>query len=178
MLTSLLRLKKAKKFILEKINVTGNSKTRDKVVRRELKVREGGTDNETRKRKSEENVKRLGFFSDVIFNSSTSPEEPTILNLDIQVKERSTGTIQVGAGYSTLGGFLFQGQVSQTNLFGRGQSIALSVNINGIGQTYNLGFTEPYFKDTLWSVGFDAYKTSRLLSLRLMKSARVAGILD
>jgi outer membrane protein insertion porin family len=157
-------VEKGQKVYFGKIGVTGNSKTRDKVVRRELKIREGELYNETRKRKSEENVKRLGYFSDVIFNTSTNPDAPTILNVDIQVKERSTGTIQVGAGYSTIGGFLFQGQISQTNLFGRGQTIALGVNVNGIGSTYNLGFTEPYFRDSLWSLGFDGYKTTRLLS--------------
>jgi outer membrane protein insertion porin family len=144
--------------------VTGNTKTRDKVVRRELRIREGELYNETRKRKSEENVKRLGYFSDVIFNTSTPPDSPTTLNLDIQVKERSTGTIQVGAGYSTNGGFLFQGQISQTNLFGKGQSLAFSVNVNGLGSTYNLGFTEPYFNDTEWSTGGDLYQTSRILT--------------
>jgi outer membrane protein insertion porin family len=157
-------VEKGQKVYFGKINVTGNSKSRDKVVRRELRIREGELYNETRKRKSEENVKRLGYFSEVVFNTSTNPDAPTILNLEIQIKERSTGTIQVGAGYSTLGGFLFQGQISQTNLFGRGQTIALGVNINGIGSTYNLGFTEPYFRDTLWSVGFDGYKSTRALS--------------
>jgi len=157
-------IEKGQKVYFGKITVTGNSKTRDKVVRRELRVREGELYNETRKRKSEENVKRLGYFSDVIFNSSTPPESPTTLNLEIQVKERSTGTIQVGAGYSTVGGFLFQGQISQTNLFGRGQSLGLSVNVNQIGSTYNLGFTEPYTFDTKWSTGFDIYRTDRLLT--------------
>ncbi len=157
-------IEKGQKVYFGTITVTGNSKTRDKVVRRELKIKEGELYNETRKRKSEENVKRLGFFSDVIFNASTPPDSPTTLNLDIQVKERSTGTIQVGAGYSTVGGFLFQGQISQTNLFGKGQSLALSINVNSVASTYNLGFTEPYFNDTLWSVGFDAYRTDRILS--------------
>jgi len=157
-------IEKGQKVYFGDIIVTGNTKTRDKVVRRELRVREGELYNETRKQKSIENVKRLGYFSDVVFNTSTDPDQPTVLNVDIQVKERSTGTIQVGAGYSTVGGFLFQGQVTQTNLFGRGQTIGISVEINQVASTYNLGFTEPYFFDTEWSVGFDAYKTRRQLS--------------
>jgi len=151
-------VEKGQKVYFGTITVTGNTKTRDKVVRRELKIREGELYNETRKRKSEENVKRLGYFSEVIFNTSTPPDSPTILNMDIQVKERSTGTIQVGAGYSTIGGFLFQGQINQTNLFGKGQVLGFSLNVNSLGQTYNLGFTEPYFYDTEWSLGFDGYK--------------------
>lgn len=157
-------IEKGQKVYFGNFTVTGNTKTRDKVVRRELRIKEGELYNETRRRKSEENIKRLGYFSDVIFNTSTPPDSPNTMNIEIQVKERSTGTIQVGAGYSTNGGFLFQGQISQTNLFGKGQSLAFSVNVNGIGQTYNLGFTEPYFNDTLWSVGGDLYQTSRLLT--------------
>ncbi|MCC6276562.1 MAG: outer membrane protein assembly factor BamA [Oligoflexia bacterium] len=140
------------------IIVTGNSKTRDKVVRRELKIKEGELYNETRKRKSEENVKRLGYFSEVIFNSSTPVENSNVLNLDIQVKERSTGTLNIGAGFSTATGFLFNGSVSQANLFGKGQSLGISLNLTEKGQLYNLSFTEPYFNDTEWSVGFDLYK--------------------
>lgn len=151
-------IEKGQKVYFGDIKVTGNTKTRDKVVRRELKIKEGELYNETRKRRSEENVKRLGYFSDVIFNTSTPPDQPNILNIDIQVKERSTGTIQVGAGYSTAAGFLFNGQISQTNLFGRGQTLAFSINISDRTQTYNLGFTEPYFNDTLWRLGFDLYK--------------------
>lgn len=157
-------IEKGQKVYFGNFTVTGNSKTRDKVVRRELKIREGELYNETRKRKSEENVKRLGFFSDVIFNSSTPPDSPNILNIEIQVKERSTGTIQVGAGYSTVQNFIFNGQITQTNLFGRGQSLGLTINLSQQASEYNLGFTEPYFSDTNWSVGFDAYKLRRLVN--------------
>jgi outer membrane protein insertion porin family len=157
-------IEKGQKVYFGNFTVTGNTKTRDKVVRRELRIQEGELYNETRRRRSEENIKRLGYFSDVVFNTSTPPDSPTTMNVDIQVKERSTGTIQVGAGYSTNGGFLFQGQISQTNLFGKGQSLAFSINVNGLGSTYNLGFTEPYFNDTQWSVGGDIYQTSRILT--------------
>ncbi len=157
-------IEKGQKVYFGNFTVTGNTKTRDKVIRRELRIQEGELYNETRRRRSEENIKRLGYFSDVVFNTSTPPDSPTTMNVDIQVKERSTGTIQVGAGYSTNGGFLFQGQISQTNLFGKGQSLSFSINVNGLGSTYNLGFTEPYFNDTQWSVGGDIYQTSRILT--------------
>ncbi len=151
---------KGNKVYFGKINVVGNTKSRDKVVRRELKVREGELYNETRKRESVENVQRLGFFDEVNFNTSTPPDSPDILNVDIVVKERNTGSIQVGAGYSSNAGALFQGSISQANLFGRGQKLTASVNLSQLESLYNLGFTEPYLWDTLWSAGINFYQQS------------------
>jgi outer membrane protein insertion porin family len=155
---------KGNKVYFGEINVVGNSKTRDKVVRRELKIREGELYHETRRRESLENVKRLGYFEDVNFNTSTPPDKPDILNVDIVVKERNTGSIQVGAGYSTYSNFIFNGRVDQTNLFGRGQKLGVSLDFSQRSSSFNLNFTEPYFLDSRWSVGFDAYQSLRDLS--------------
>lgn len=150
---------KGNKVYFGQITVVGNSKTRDKVVRRELKVREGELYNETRKRKSVENIKRLGFFDDVNFKTSTPPEDPDTLNVEIVVKERNTGSIQLGAGYGSVTGFTLQGQVDQKNFLGKGQKLGAGLNISGEGSYYNLNFTEPYFNDTEWSVGGDVYQS-------------------
>ena len=152
---------KGNKVYFHKINVVGNNRTRDKVVRRELQIREGELYNETRKRESYDNVKRLGYFEEVNFNSSTPSEGADLMDIDIVVKERNTGTIQVGAGYSTYSNFIFNGKVDQINLFGRGQKLGVAVDISSLNQVYNLNFTEPYFYDTLWSVGVDAYLSGR-----------------
>jgi len=153
---------KGNKVYFGRINVVGNGKTRDKVVRRELKIREGELYNETRRRESLANVQRLGYFEEVSFDASTPPDNPDIMNLDIVVKERNTGTIQVGAGYSTNANFIFQGQVSQTNLFGRGQNLGVRVDLSSRASIYTLNFTEPYFMDTNWSVGTDLYQTREI----------------
>src|SRR5204862_268543 len=79
------------------------------------------------------------------------------------VKERNTGSIQVGAGYSTYSEFIFNARVDQTNLFGRGQKLGVSVELSKQSSLYNLNFTEPYFMDTKWSVGFDLYQSQRRL---------------
>lgn len=152
---------KGNKVYFGRINVVGNSKTRDKVVRRELMIREGELYNETRKRESMDNVKRLGYFDEVNFNSSTPNENQDLMNLDIVVKERNTGSIQVGAGYSTYSQFIFNGQVNQANLMGRGQRLGVSIDLSSNQSLFNLNFTEPYFLDTEWSVGFDAYQSKR-----------------
>lgn len=151
---------KGNKVYLGQINVIGNTKTRDKVVRRELKIREGELYNETRRRQSLENVQRLGFFEEVNFKTSTSPDKPDILNMDIMVKERNTGQIQLGAGYGTVTGFTLQGSVNQTNFLGKGQNLGASLNISNTGSYYNFTFTEPYFRDSLWSLGGELYQSS------------------
>lgn len=150
---------KGNKVYIGNINVVGNTKTRDKVVRRELKIREGELYNETRKRASLENVQRLGFFEEVNFKTSTSPDKPDILNMDIVVKERNTGQIQLGAGYGTVTGFTLQGSVNQTNFLGKGQNLGASINLSNTGSYYNFTFTEPYFQDTLWSLGGELYQS-------------------
>lgn len=146
------------------INMAGNSKTHDKVIRRELKIKEGELYNGTRFRQSKENVERLGYFQpgEVLFNTSTPKDRNDVVNVDIQVKERPTGTITLGAGYGSSKGLFFQTQVSESNFLGRGQTISLSTNItkDRRDKSINLGFTDPYIFDTNWSAGFDLYYTT------------------
>lgn len=150
---------KGNKVYFGQVNVVGNSKTRDKVVRRELRIREGELYNETRRRESLENIQRLGFFDEVNFKTATSPDRPDILNVDIVVKERNTGSIQLGAGYGSFSGFTLQGQVNQANFLGKGQKLGAGLNVSRDGSYYNFNFTEPYFMDTDWSLGFDLYQS-------------------
>src|SRR5262249_40134561 len=86
-----------------------------------------------------------------------------IMDIDVVVKERNTGTIQVGAGYSNYNGFVFNGQVSQINFLGKGQKLSVSVDLSKVQSLYKASFTEPYFRDTVWSVGGDIYRSSRIL---------------
>lgn len=151
---------KGSKVYFGKISVVGNSKTRDKVVRRELKVLEGELYNETRRRQSLENIQRLGFFEEVNFKTSVDPERTDVMNIDIAVKERNTGQIQLGAGYGTSNGFTLQGSVNQSNWLGKGQNLGASLNMSGNSSYYSLSFTEPYFQDSLWSVGGDVYQSA------------------
>ncbi|MEW6058195.1 MAG: outer membrane protein assembly factor BamA [Bdellovibrionota bacterium] len=146
------------------VNVIGNSKTRDKVIRRELRVREGELYHGTRLRQSRERVERLGFFApgEVVFNQVTRKDKKDVVDLEISVKERSTGTVTVGMGYGSIQKFFLTGQVAEINLFGRGQSLSLSGQYaaDKRSRSLSLGFTEPYFLDTLWSAGFDIFLVS------------------
>lgn len=149
---------KGKKVYFGTINVVGNSRTRDKVVRRELRIGEGELYNETRKRESMDNIRRLGFFEQVQFNTKTPPGRDDLMDIDIAVKERNTGSFQLGAGYSSFSGVIFNAQLNQTNFLGKGQNVGLQIDYSEVQKRYRLNFTEPYFYDTLWTVGFDIYR--------------------
>ena len=144
-----------------KVIVKGNTKTRDKVVRRELQVYEGMKYSGSLLRKSKENVNRLGFFEpgSVIFNTVSPRGKDDILDVEITVKERQTGQISLGAGYSTATKGFFQASIAQNNFRGLGQNLNLNVSLSENQKTYNLGFTEPYFNDSKWTAGADIYKT-------------------
>lgn len=143
-----------------KITVKGNTKTRDKVVRRELKIKEGARFTGSGLRESKENVNRLGFFepNSVIFNTVSPPGRDDVLDVEIQVKEKSTGQISLGAGYSTATGFFFQTSITQNNFRGLGQQLSFSTNVASNQKSFSLSFTEPYFLDTKWTAGGEIFK--------------------
>lgn len=146
------------------IYVTGNTKTHDKVVRRELRIYEGELFSGSGLRKSRENVERLGFFApgEVVFNTLTVKDRNDQVDIEVKVKERPTGTITLGAGYGSVQGFFFQTQVSEINLFGKGQVVSFSAQFSAdrVNRSFTLGFTDPYAFDTKWSMGFDIFSTN------------------
>ncbi len=153
---------KGKKAYFGKIFVKGNTKTRDKVVRRELKIREGEMFTGTGLRESKENVNRLGFFEpgSVVFNTVTPKGKDDVLDVEISVKERNTGQISLGAGYSTASKEFVSASIAQTNFMGYGQNLSFSFSHSSTTQVFNLGFTDPYFLDSKWTLGGDVYRTN------------------
>ena len=149
-----------------KIIVKGNTKTRDKVIRRELLIREGSRFSGSNLRRSKENVNRLGFFepNSIIFNTISSKEKNNVLDVEIQVKERNTGQISLGSGFSTASGFFFNASIAQNNFRGLGQNLAFSLTLSDTTKNFNLGFTEPYLFDTKWTAGGDLFKTENTAS--------------
>lgn len=151
------------------IVVKGNSKTRDKVVRRELKIHEGQMYSGSGLRLSKENVNRLGFFepNSVIFNTVSPKGKDDVLDVEITVKERNTGQITLGAGYSTASKGFLQASVAQNNFLGLGQTLSFSLSHSSVQTTWNVGFTEPYLFDTKWTAGGDIYNTQSQFSSSL-----------
>ena len=152
---------KGQKVHFGKIRISGNIKTRDKVLRRELKVLEGEPYNETRLQASISRLNRLGFFSEVDVQKASNPKNPNALDLLVTVKEKNTGSFNFGAGYSGATSIFLQASVAQNNLFGRGHVVNLMAQLSGKSQLFNLSFREPYLLDTSWNTGFDAFKTER-----------------
>jgi outer membrane protein insertion porin family len=151
---------KGEKVYIDRINIAGNPKTRDKVIRRQMRVSEGELYSGTGIKKSKQNLMNLGFFEEATIATSKGKNDNK-LNLDVNVKEKSTGTFSIGGGYSSLDGFVGQGSVQQANLFGLGLKSNASVSIGGQSKTYNIGVTDPYFLDSKWSLGGDIYKSER-----------------
>lgn len=138
-----------------RIKIKGNPKSRDKVIRREITIREGQKFNGTALRQSRENVQRLGFYEaeSIVFNTVSPKDKEDILDVEVSVKEKNTGQISLGAGYSTATGGFFQASVTQSNFRGLGQNLSFSVNLAKTSNTFSIDFTEPYLFDTKWSLG-------------------------
>jgi len=148
------------KVYFERIEIAGNIKTRDKVIRRELRVYEQELFSATNIKRSTQNLRRLEFFEDV--NFSTSPgSAPNKMNLKINVKERPTGTFGLGGGYSTQDKVVGMVEISQTNLFGRGQQLKAQGVIGAVARRYRVSFLEPYLFDRPLSFGLDGYNWER-----------------
>ncbi|MGZ8487113.1 MAG: outer membrane protein assembly factor BamA, partial [Candidatus Binatia bacterium] len=143
-----------------RVLVAGNTKTRDKVVRRELLVNEQELYSGVKVTQSRNALQRTGYFEDVQLNTKKT-DQPDALDLVVDVKEGPTGTFQVGAGYSSGDGFLFNANVSEKNFMGRGQSMSGNFSLGTSRQDYILNVTDPYFLDSKVSLGLDAFNTTR-----------------
>jgi len=154
-------IEKGELVSIERINITGNPKTRDKVIRREMRITESGLYSATGMKRSKQNLMNLGFFEEA--NIATAKGSASNkLNVNVDVKEKPTGTFSIGGGYSSLDGFIGQGSVQQANFLGLGLKANLSASIGGKSKTYALGLTDPYFMDTKWTLGGDIYRSERV----------------
>ncbi|MEZ4462312.1 MAG: outer membrane protein assembly factor BamA [bacterium] len=149
-------IQKGSKVYIRRIEVVGNAKTRDKVIRRELTIEEGELFSQTKIEQSKAKVTRLGFFEKVDVTTQRADRDD-VIDIRVEVAERPTGTFQVGAGFSSLESFILNAQISQNNLFGRGQSLSFQSQVSSIRTLFNIQFAEPYFLDSNWSFGFDLY---------------------
>ncbi|HVH43828.1 MAG TPA: outer membrane protein assembly factor BamA, partial [Labilithrix sp.] len=149
-------IRRGPKVYVERIEVKGNTKTRDKVLRREMEIEEGQLFSETKLEDSKRRIVALGYFErvDVSTEQGSTPET---ININFEVTERPTGTFQVGAGFSSIENFIATAQIQQANLFGNGQSLALQAQISGLRQLISIRFFEPYFLDSDWSSSVELY---------------------
>jgi outer membrane protein insertion porin family len=142
-----------------RITVSGNVTTRDKVIRRELTFREGDIFNSDALRRSRQKVQNLGFFEAV--DLVPRPRENSVIDVDIEVKEKLTGQISFGLGYSSEDQLTGQLRLQESNLFGRGHNLALVLEKSPVRGNYSISFTEPSLFDGPWSFGFSIYNMLR-----------------
>ena len=149
------------KVRFERIDIQGNTRTRDKVIRRELRIYEGELYSASAIKLSKQRVTALGFFETVEITTKKGSADDKMVAV-VEVKEKSTGTFQVGAGFSSYENFILTGQISQNNFFGWGQTLSLQVQWSSIRQLGQIQFVEPHFFDTAWTFAFDLYATEAL----------------
>lgn len=147
-----------RRVYVRRINVAGNTKTRDEVVRREMRQAEGGWYAADKITRSRERLQRLGYFSDVNVETPAVAGTTDQVDLNYSVTEKPTGSIMAGAGFSSSEGLVLSGSISQQNVFGSGNHLAAQINSGSINKVYSLSFTDPYFTDDGVSRGFDVYQ--------------------
>ncbi len=148
---------------IEKIEVVGNNKTRDKVIRREMRINEGDLYSGTAIRFSKGRITALGYFDSVEINTRRGSGDDKMV-LEVALKEKLTGTFQVGFGFTGGESFFGQAQLSQNNLLGYGHTASLSFQISSLRQLFQLSYLDPYFLDTAWTASIDLYRSELLFT--------------
>lgn len=148
-------IKENAKVFVNKINITGNTRTLDEVIRREFRISEGSVFNASKIKESRRNIERLNYFSKVDIDSERVDYDKADINVDVE--EKSTGYFNVGVGYSTVNGALVRAGITENNFRGRGQQISLNAGFSQKTTDYTLSFTEPYFLGRRLSAGGDLF---------------------
>ncbi len=155
-----INISKKELVYINRINITGNTRTRDNVIRRELKVEEGGIFNAKAIRDSVQKLQYLAYFDEVNVTPEKSFNDSTV-DVNIEVKDKSTGAFTIGAGYSSVDHLLFMGEIAENNFLGRGDTLSLSAALGGSSSKYNLKYKNPHVYDSQLSWGFDLFDTQR-----------------
>ncbi len=164
------------RVFVERIDIEGNQRTLDKVIRREFRLVEGDAFNSAKLRRSRQRLNNLGFFRTVaIDNVEGSAPDRTVIQ--VNVEEQSTGDLSFGAGFSSASGPLGNITLRERNLLGRGQDLRVSFSLSGASSEIDLSFTEPYFLDRPIAAGFDVFRTTRDISALDFEVERIGASL-
>ncbi|OPY69221.1 MAG: Outer membrane protein assembly factor BamA precursor [Syntrophorhabdaceae bacterium PtaU1.Bin034] len=151
---------KGSEVFFNRINIVGNTKTRDKVVRRELKFAEGDRYSSSKMKESKRRLTNTTYFKNLDLKTIKT-DEPDKVNLDVLVEEKPTGTLSLGVGYSTYEKILLTGSVSQENIFGTGKKVYLDASLSSIARLYNITLVDPYIFDKNLSTSLNVFNTIR-----------------
>jgi outer membrane protein insertion porin family len=143
---------------VERIDISGNTTTRDKVIRREFRVNEGDAFNAQRVKRSQDRIQSLGYFQEKLEIKQTEGSSPDRVVLGVAVEEKPTGQLSLSGGYSSLERFVIQLAVSQNNFMGKGQALDAGINWSRYSKSISAGFTDPYFMDKPILLGFQLFR--------------------
>jgi outer membrane protein insertion porin family len=146
-----------RRVYVRRINVTGNTKTRDEVIRREARQLEGAWYSAQKVTASKQRIDRLGYFTEVNVETPSVPGSTDQVDVNIAVVEKPTGLLLFGAGYGSDEGLVFSASIAQQNIFGSGRHLSLNLNTSQVNTVYSLSYTNPYFTVDGVSQGFDIY---------------------
>lgn len=147
-----------RRVYVNRVNVAGNTKTQDEVVRREIRQMEGAYYDAEKINRSRERLNRLGYFSEVNIETPSVAGTTDQVDVNVSVAEKSTGNIMLGAGFSSSEGLVLSGSVSQSNVFGTGNRLAAQINSGSVNTVYSLSYTNPYYTIDGISLGYDLYR--------------------
>ncbi|WP_341632510.1 outer membrane protein assembly factor BamA [Sphingomonas agri] len=153
-----IRVNPTPRVYVERIDITGNTNTRDKVIRREFRLNEGDAFSALKVKRSQDRIQSLGFFQDKLEIKQTEGSAPDRVVLGVNVEEKPTGQLSLSGGYSSLERFVVQLAVSQNNFMGKGQTVDASVNWSLYSKSVELGFVDPYFMDKSILVGANLFR--------------------
>jgi outer membrane protein insertion porin family len=167
-----------RRVYVRRVNVSGNTRTRDEVVRRETRQMEGAWYDGERINKSRQRVDRIGFFEDVTVETPAVPGTTDQVDVNISVKEKPTGSLLFGAGFSSSEKLILTGSISQNNLFGSGNALTLNANTSKVNRNIGLSYNNPYYTVDGISRGFNIYQRNvdpTSLSIGQYKSSSLGG---
>ena len=161
---------KGKKVYVGEINLLGNIQTKDNVIRREFRLREGEVFDGSKLKRSKQRINNLNYFEDVKIDTQRG-ENPDLIDILTTVTEKPTGTFTIGAGFSSVENVIFTTSIAQNNLFGNGHRVNVTASLSSIRTDFNINLTEPRLFDSTISAGLDAFNNQNdLLSFNMRSS--------
>ncbi len=151
-------IEKGEKFKVNLINISGNTRTRDKVIRRQILVNENDDYSASKIKASKQRVNRRGFFEKVEISEKPAVKK-NFLDLNVEVEEKATGFFSIAGGYSSTENLLLGIQIQESNLLGYGKQLSTSVTVGGLSKNFSVDYNDPYFFDTLYTFGLQLFNT-------------------
>ncbi|KRT65500.1 MAG: outer membrane protein assembly complex protein YaeT, outer membrane protein [Candidatus Dadabacteria bacterium CSP1-2] len=156
------KIEKGKEIYIRNIDIAGNIRTRDKVIRREIPIQEQQLFSSSRIQAIKPRIFRLGYFEENIeVSTDRVPDTEDQLDINVKLKEKPTGFFSIAGGFSSVETFIFAGQIQESNLFGYGRNLSLSAQIGGVTRLFLLNYTDPHFLDSDWTLDVLGFQTDR-----------------